>query len=55
MAQVIGFIGLGIMGRPVAGNPLRAGCLLVVHSRSRGSLDEPGSITRLEDLAGAGE
>ena len=36
MAQVIGFIGLGIMGRPMAKNLLGAGYSLVVHSRSQG-------------------
>jgi 2-hydroxy-3-oxopropionate reductase len=45
MAQVIGFIGLGIMGRPMARNLLKAGYSLVVHSRSRGPVDE---------IAGAG-
>jgi 2-hydroxy-3-oxopropionate reductase len=45
MAQVIGFIGLGIMGRPMARNLLKAGYPLVVHSRSRGPVDE---------IAGAG-
>ncbi len=45
MAQVIGFIGLGIMGRPMARNLLKAGHSLVVHSRSRGPVDE---------IAGAG-
>jgi 2-hydroxy-3-oxopropionate reductase len=40
MAQVIGFIGLGIMGRPMAKNLLKAGHTLVVHSRSRGPVDE---------------
>src|SRR2546422_11752437 len=40
MAQVVGFIGLGIMGRPMAKNLLKAGCSLVVHSRSRGPVDE---------------
>jgi 2-hydroxy-3-oxopropionate reductase len=40
MAQVIGFIGLGIMGRPMARNLLKAGFSLVVHSRSRGPVDE---------------
>jgi 2-hydroxy-3-oxopropionate reductase len=43
MAQVIGFIGLGIMGRPMAKNLLKAGYPLVVHSRSRGSVDEIAS------------
>ena len=36
MAQTIGFIGLGIMGRPMAKNLLKAGHPLVVHSRSQG-------------------
>ena len=40
MAQVIGFIGLGIMGRPMAKNLLKAGYPLVVHSRSQGPVDE---------------
>jgi 2-hydroxy-3-oxopropionate reductase len=40
MAQVIGFIGLGIMGRPMARNLLKAGYSLIVHSRSRGPVDE---------------
>jgi len=40
MAQMIGFIGLGIMGRPMARNLLKAGYSLVVHSRSRGPVDE---------------
>ena len=33
---VIGFIGLGIMGKPMARNLLKAGYTLVVHNRSRG-------------------
>ncbi len=40
MAQVVGFIGLGIMGRPMARNLLTAGYPLVVHSRSRGPVQE---------------
>jgi 2-hydroxy-3-oxopropionate reductase len=40
MAQTIGFIGLGIMGRPMAKNLLKAGYPLVVHSRSRGPVDD---------------
>ena len=40
MAQAIGFIGLGIMGRPMAKNLLKAGYSLIVHSRSRGPVDE---------------
>ncbi len=37
---VIGFIGLGIMGKPMAHNLLRAGYPLVVHNRSRPPVDE---------------
>jgi 2-hydroxy-3-oxopropionate reductase len=40
MAQVIGFIGLGIMGKPMAKNLLKAGHQLVVHSRTRTPVDE---------------
>jgi 2-hydroxy-3-oxopropionate reductase len=40
MPQTIGFIGLGIMGRPMAKNLLKAGFPLIVHSRSRGPVDE---------------
>ena len=40
MAQSVGFIGLGIMGRPMARNLLKAGYPLVVHSRSPGPVDE---------------
>ena len=36
----VGFIGLGIMGRPMALNLVRSGRLLVVHSRSPGPVDE---------------
>ena len=36
----IGFIGLGIMGRPMARNLLKAGRALVVHNRSRGAVEE---------------
>jgi 2-hydroxy-3-oxopropionate reductase len=43
--QAIGFIGLGIMGRPMAQNLLKAGYPLVVHNRSQGAVQE---------LAGAG-
>jgi 2-hydroxy-3-oxopropionate reductase len=36
----VGFIGLGIMGRPMALNLLKAGYRLVVHSRSQPPVDE---------------
>jgi 2-hydroxy-3-oxopropionate reductase len=37
---VIGFIGLGIMGKPMARNLLKAGYPLVVHNRSRTAVEE---------------
>ncbi|HEX2172254.1 MAG TPA: 2-hydroxy-3-oxopropionate reductase [Dehalococcoidia bacterium] len=40
MAERIGFIGLGIMGRPMARNLLKAGYTITVHNRSRGPVDE---------------
>jgi 2-hydroxy-3-oxopropionate reductase len=40
MTQTFGFIGLGIMGRPMAKNLLKAGHGLVVHSRSDGPVQE---------------
>ena len=40
MGPSIGFIGLGIMGKPMARNLLKAGYSLTVHSRSPGPVDE---------------
>jgi len=40
MADTIGFIGLGVMGKPMALNLIKSGRSLVVHSRSRGPVDE---------------
>ena len=37
---IVGFIGLGIMGKPMARNLLKAGYSLIVHNRSRASVDE---------------
>ena len=39
MPETIGFIGLGLMGRPMATNLLKAGYPLVVHSRSPQPVD----------------
>jgi len=36
----IGFVGLGIMGRPMARNLLKAGFQLAVHNRSRAAVDD---------------
>ena len=38
--KVIGFIGLGIMGKPMSKNLLKAGYSLVVHDLSRAAVDE---------------
>ena len=40
MAEKVGFIGLGIMGKPMARNLIKAGYELVVYNRSRGAVDE---------------
>ena len=40
MQTRVGFIGLGIMGKPMARNLIRAGFPLVVHNRSRASVEE---------------
>jgi len=45
MAERVGFVGLGIMGRPMARNLLEAGYELVVFNRSR---------TKAEELAAGG-
>ena len=39
-SDTIGFIGLGLMGRPMAHNLLKRGFALVVHSRSQPPVDE---------------
>jgi 2-hydroxy-3-oxopropionate reductase len=40
MTDTVGFIGLGVMGRPMARNLLARGFPLVVHSRSRGPVED---------------
>jgi 2-hydroxy-3-oxopropionate reductase len=40
MAMRIGYIGLGLMGKPMAGNLLKAGFPLTVHNRSRAAVEE---------------
>jgi 2-hydroxy-3-oxopropionate reductase len=40
MSETIGFIGLGLMGRPMAKNLLKAGYPLVVNSRSQEPVDD---------------
>src|SRR5215467_7338740 len=48
MQPRVGFIGLGIMGKPMAKNLIRAGFPVVVHNRSRASVDE---LTKLGAIA----
>lgn len=61
MAEEIGFIGLGVMGRPMAKHLLAKGHRLVIHSRSRGPIDElvqagaraadgPADVARQSDI-----
>ena len=38
--DTLGFIGLGLMGRPMANNLLKAGYPVIVHSRSQGPVDD---------------
>ena len=40
MAEQIGLIGVGIMGKPMARNLVKAGYSLLVHNRSQGSVEE---------------
>ena len=40
MAERLGFVGLGIMGKPMARNLLQAGFPVTVHSRGRGAVEE---------------
>ena len=40
MAERIGFIGIGIMGKPMCRNLVKAGYELVIHNRSQANVDE---------------
>jgi 2-hydroxy-3-oxopropionate reductase len=40
MSETVGFIGLGVMGRPMAGHIMAAGYRLIVHSRSPKPVEE---------------
>ena len=41
--QTIGFIGLGLMGKPMARNLKVAGAEMIVHNRSQGVIEELSS------------
>jgi len=51
--EIVGFIGLGVMGRPMALNLIKGGYQLVVHSRSRPPVDAlvDAGATRAESPA----
>jgi 2-hydroxy-3-oxopropionate reductase len=40
MSHTVGFIGLGLMGKPMARNLLKKGFSVIAHNRSRGAVDE---------------
>jgi len=55
--RTVGFVGLGLMGKPMARNLAKAGAAMVIHSRSPGPVDElaaegmtpadsPGAVAR---------
>ena len=61
MSHDIGFIGLGVMGRPMAGHLLAAGHRVTVHNRSRAAMDalvaaganasaSPADVARRSDI-----
>ena len=54
MSETVGFIGLGVMGRPMAKNLLAKGYQLIVHSRSQGPVQElvSASAVRADSPAG---
>ncbi len=43
MTETVGFIGLGVMGRPLARNLLKNGFAVIAHNRSRAPVDENGA------------
>jgi 2-hydroxy-3-oxopropionate reductase len=40
MSHTVGFIGLGLMGKPMARNLLKKGFSVIVHNRSRGAVED---------------
>ena len=56
----IGFIGLGIMGKPMARNLIKAGYSLIAHNRSRGVVEElrkegAQAVTNAQEVAAQSE
>lgn len=51
--ETVGFIGLGLMGKPMARNLHRAGATMVVHNRSQSAVDEVASEGMLGVLSPA--
>ena len=48
----LGYIGLGLMGKPMAHNLLKAGFQVVVHNRSRAAVDEADLVLCVLDASG---
>jgi 3-hydroxyisobutyrate dehydrogenase-like beta-hydroxyacid dehydrogenase len=48
MIKRIGYIGLGLMGKPIASNLLKAGFELTVHNRSQEAVEELVALGALE-------
>ena len=40
MTEKIGFVGIGIMGKPMVRNLVKAGFSVVIHNRSQAAVDE---------------
>ena len=61
MPERIGFVGLGIMGRPMAGNLMEAGHELVLYNRTRQKAEElakesgAGVAGSLKEVAGSSD
>jgi 2-hydroxy-3-oxopropionate reductase len=55
MADTVGFIGLGIMGKPMAENLIEAGCDLVAYNRTREKVEELDGATVAETPKGVAE
>ena len=54
-ALKVGYIGLGLMGKSIARNILKAGFPLTVHNRSRAAVDELVAEEKLVRVSHAGQ
>src|SRR5215210_1139075 len=55
MPERVGFVGLGIMGKPMARNLMEAGYELVLHNRTRGKAEALAAETGAEEAESPGE